>query len=362
MHTLTMESKVRQPSNAFALCCASLIALVSMGACTRAAVPAAAPAPALGAQLQAQTIVDVDALLAAVKELKEAAPAPTGRGWDATQDAAALAKTRDAWKRARAAYERIEGVLAPLFPDIDSALDERFDGAMELLLPKGDTNLFDDQGFVGMHAVERILFAPETRAAVIAHEREAFKNKGYVAAAWPKSQEEAAGFKTLLCAQLIKDVESLRTVWTPQNMDTQGAYDGLEGLVAEQREKVSNAASSEEESRYANVTLADLRSNLEGLERAFSVFKSAIAKRSESKETLLGIEASFARLHALYKQFPGDAVPEAPATFAAEAPSAADLESDFGKLWKGVTTEVDLKNPQGLLVLVQNARVWAVVP
>ena len=331
-----------------------------LGACASEAAPSATAS--LGGQLQAQTIVEVDALLVAAKELQAAAPIPSGRGWNATQDAAALAKMRETWKRARLAYEHIEGVIAPLFPDVDATLDERYDGAMELLLPKGDSDLFDDKDFVGMHAIERILFAPETRSAVVAHERDAFKDKGYMAASWPKDEAEATRFKTLLCSQLIKDVEYLRTVWTPQNMDAQGAYDGLEGLVAEQREKISNAASSEEESRYANVTLADLRANLKGLQRAFGVFEPVIAKHPESKETLTGIRSGFARLNALYKQFPGDAVPEAPATFSTENPSAADLQSDFGKLWAGVKAEVDLNNEQGLLVLVQKARPWAVAP
>lgn len=318
-----------------------------------------APSVSLGAGLQARTVTDVNALLQAAKDLQAAVPVPEARGWDATADAEAISNAKNAWKRARIAYEHIEGVIAPLFPDIDAVLDERYDGFMEELTPKGDPDLFDDKGITGMHAIERILFVKETRAAIIAHEQTTFKNTGYIAAAWPSTHEEALRFRDKLCGRLIKDIETLKSVWVPQNLDAEGAYDGLEGLVAEQREKITNAASSQEESRYANFTLADLRANLEGVRNAFVVFETSIARVAESKSTLAAIHAGFERLDALYKQYPGDAIPEAPAGFEAEAPTAEQLNTPFGKLWSGVQKEVDIANTAGLLSQVQKARPWA---
>src|SRR4051812_7483215 len=65
-----------------------------------------------------------DALLAGMKDLQKAAvelqsAAPIGRGWNAQQDAEAIRLMKATWVRARAAYEHIEGAVAPLFPEID---------------------------------------------------------------------------------------------------------------------------------------------------------------------------------------------------------------------------------------------------
>ena len=92
-------------------------------------------------------------------DLQAAAPAPDADGWGPATDATAIAQMKAAWVRGRTAYERVEGVLAPLFPDIDSSIDARYDDFMTQLGGYGDSNLFDDQGVTGMHAIERILYA-----------------------------------------------------------------------------------------------------------------------------------------------------------------------------------------------------------
>src|SRR5262245_10521561 len=65
---------------------------------------------------------DVEALHQASIDLQEAAPEPKGRGWDADKDAHAIDAMTAAWLRARGAYERTEGALAPLFPETDGAI------------------------------------------------------------------------------------------------------------------------------------------------------------------------------------------------------------------------------------------------
>ena len=43
----------------------------------------------------------------------------------------AIAAMTAAWVRARTAYEHIEGALAPLFPDLDAAIDARYDDFLD---------------------------------------------------------------------------------------------------------------------------------------------------------------------------------------------------------------------------------------
>src|SRR5262245_35786362 len=61
-------------------------------------------------------LTDIKALNAAAAELEAAAP---DHAWDADADADTIATMTTAWLKARAAYERTEGALAPLFPHID---------------------------------------------------------------------------------------------------------------------------------------------------------------------------------------------------------------------------------------------------
>ena len=78
-------------------------------------------------------LTDLDDLVQASTDLESAAPTPSGRGWDAAQDAAAISAMKAAWIRARTAYEHIEGAIAPIFPDIDASIDARYDDFMASL-------------------------------------------------------------------------------------------------------------------------------------------------------------------------------------------------------------------------------------
>ena len=284
-------------------------------------------------------LVDVQALSQAVSDLKDAAPTPADRGWDKTLDAAAIASMRAAWVRARTAYEHIEGALAPLFPDIDTSIDARYDDFLTNLGAAGDAYLFDDQGVIGMHAVERVLYADVIPARVVTFE---MSLPGYVAAAMPATSQEAADFKNKLCAKLIADTKTLLGEWTPAKIDVAIAYSGLVSLVTEQREKVVKASTSEEESRYSQRTMTDLRDNLAGTKTAYAVFQPwLLAKTNGGADLDRDILAGFGRLDAAYSQVQGEAIPAPPATWSAEAPSAADLMTPFGQLYASVTAQVD---------------------
>src|SRR6185295_10582183 len=62
--------------------------------------------------MHAALLTQIQAMGAAVGDLQAAAPTPPNRGWDAQEDAKAIATMKDAWTRARTAYELVEGALA----------------------------------------------------------------------------------------------------------------------------------------------------------------------------------------------------------------------------------------------------------
>jgi iron uptake system component EfeO len=164
---------------------------------------------------------------------------------------------------------------------------------------------------------------------------------GYKAAAWPATQAEAAAFKNELAARLVTDTQRLSDQWGPQNIDLEATFGGLISLMNEQREKVNKAASEEEESRYAQRTLADLRNNLVGTKRAYQLFQDWLKSKPEGAAIDADILASFAKLDTTYAGLPGDAIPAPPDTWSAETPSAADLQSPFGRLYSAVQSAVD---------------------
>lgn len=297
--------------------------------------------------MQRSMQADLTALAGAAVELQAAAPAPADRGWDPTLDAAAFTAMKVAWVKARTAYEHVEGATAPIFPDIDAEIDERYDGFLAELKGAGDPDPFDGEGATGMHAIERILYADVIPASVVKFESTL---PGYRPAAFPATAAQAAAFKTGLCARLVADTQRLVDQWTPQEIDVSGAFQGLIGLMNEQHEKVNKAATGEEESRYSQRTLGDLRANLDGTTAIYGLFRDWLKSRpaegakaggQTGAATDAAITAGFAALAAQYAALPGDAIPAPPATWSAETPSAADLQTPFGALYQAVSAAVD---------------------
>jgi iron uptake system component EfeO len=291
--------------------------------------------------MHASIATDLANLAQASRDLQAAAPT---HAWNATTDAAAIAAMRDAWRRARVSYELVEGATAPLFPDQDFAMDARYDDYLVEVGAAGDQDLFDGTGATGMHSIERILFAPEIRAEVIAFEQTL---PGYKAAAYPATDAEAMKFKTELIGQLIVDADDLHTQWAPAAIDIGTAYIGLVGLMNEQREKVNLAASGEEESRYANVTLFDLRNNLAGTRKTYELFRAWIADK-DGDEPDTQIETKFDELATLYGTT-GDALPPVPATWSSDAPSTTDLATPFGQMWSKVHDATDPNQAESIV-------------
>jgi iron uptake system component EfeO len=283
--------------------------------------------------------------LAASRELAAHAPAPHDRGWNAELDRDAIALMKKDWEAARWAYERIEGAIAPMFPESDTATDARYDDFLMTLGAVGDPNAFDDKGVVGIHAIERILWADATPPEVVTFEKGI---PGYRPARFPENAVEARDFKQKLAGRLVSDVEKLEREFSPLSLDIAFAFRGLIDLAAEQAEKVDRAATGQEESRYAQATLRDLRANREGCLLAYRLFQSWLLKRPRGAELDRRVLDAFARLETAYGKLPGDAIPRPPRTWSSVQTTAADLATPFGELFTIVKRESDEKVPDSL--------------
>jgi iron uptake system component EfeO len=278
---------------------------------------------------------DLANLVTAAKALQAAAPA---HAWDATADADAIAAMRSAWESTRIAYEHVEGATAPIFPEFDTSMDARYDDFLTMLGSAGDPDPFDDVGITGMHAIERILYADVIPQKVVDFESSL---PGYAPASFPATDAAAMEFQAKLCQKLIDDAQSLHDQWTPTVIDVGAAYQGLVGLMNEQKEKVNLAATGEEESRYAQTTLFDLRNNLDGTTKIYDFFQPWIDAHTGGASVDAMIQSGFGTLSSLYAADQGDALPPVPADWSSDDPSQADLQTPFGVLWASVHQAVD---------------------
>jgi iron uptake system component EfeO len=297
--------------------------------------------------------VDLQQFAQATQDLADAAPLPVGRGWDAQLDADALTRMRAAWVRARDLYEHVEGAIEPQFGGLDRSIDRRYEDELAQLGPGGDPYAFDGDGVVGLDAVERILWADTTPAAVVAWEATLPHASP---AAFPATEQEAADFKAKLCGRLAADAADLSAQWSSTPLDVAGAYASLVSLVVEQRGEMDRATTNAVESRYSQRTLADFRANLEGIEAVYGLFRAWITAKGGA-----AVEAAFARLDDLFARFPGDALPPPPATWNAQSPSTNDLQSAYGQLYAGIADATDAARP-GTVVSSMNAAAALLFP
>lgn len=312
-----------------------------LGAClTTAAACDGDPAEPTAAEkattaVQSEINANLSELAAAAADLCKAAPAPDADGWNASADAAAVATMKVAWKRARQAYERSEGAIAVLFPDLDVVTDERYDG---FVATEPDNNLFDGQVVTGVHAIERILWADSIPSTVVTFEM-ALPN--YKAAAFPATLQEATDFRDGLCKRFVTDTATMASQFKAVRLDAATAWRGVTGSMAEQVEKLQLAATGEEESRYAQYTLADLRANVAAGLTARKHFSPWLRNQTGGAALDDAIAAKLTALQARYDALAGDALPPVPASWSSRNPSAADLATPFGQLFSAVAVEAD---------------------
>ncbi|AUX42896.1 hypothetical protein SOCE26_043340 [Sorangium cellulosum] len=302
------------------------------------------------AEYEQNAIIDVkvfiqgnlDEFAAATAALQAAAPEPDEDGWSAATDKAAVDAMKAEWKKARQSYEHVEGAIAVIFPDLDHSTDNRYDAFIEI---EADDNLFDDEVVTGVHAVERILWADEIPEPVLAFES-ALTN--YAPAAFPASEAEAAAFKGELCARLAADAKKMQTDFEALALDAPSAYRGVIGSILEQVEKIGKAATGEEESRYAQYTLSDMRANVAAGEETYRAFQPWILTKAEGPEVDKEVLAGFSRLTSAYDAIEGDALPPVPDDWSDETPTAEQLATPFGELYTLVQRESDDATPGAL--------------
>ena len=266
--------------------------------------------------------------------LRDAAPDPDDDGWNVTADADAVGRMRTHGAEARVSYERIEGAIAVLFPDLDAATDERYDGFLE---EGPDDDLFDGDGVTGVHGIERILWADAHPPETVEFE---MALTGYQAAAYPTDAAQAAAFKDELVQKLVDDVAKMQSSFEPLALDPAAAYSGVVGSMAEQLEKVELAATGEDESRYAEHTLADMRANLEGGRKLYEAFVPWLESEQGGEALHAEVTAGFERLDAEYARHSGDGVPPVPDGWSTE-PTEEQLATDYGQLFGVLEHEAD---------------------
>lgn len=172
----------------------------------------------------------------------------------------------------------------------------------------------------------------------------------------PATEAASAEFKTKLVQKLLDDVDGITRDWQPANIDFGTAFVGLVSLMNEQREKVNKAATGEEESRYAQMTMFDLRNNLDGTEKVYAVFRPWILSKTNGAALDGAIEKGFADLRAVNAKYPSDAatrLPQPPDTWSSDMPSDADKKTPFGELFVSVRKAVD-PNAKGSVVYDMN--------
>src|SRR6185312_3545687 len=161
--------------------------------------------------------------------------------------------------------------------------------------------------------------------------------------AYPSTDDQALEFKNKLAAKLVADATDLANKWQPAVIDIGSAFSGLTGLMNEQKEKVTKAGLHQEESRYSQRTMDDLRENLTGTMSIYTIFQPWIRSKSGGADVDGKVEASFSTLQGIYgsTMYSGDAFPPPPAAWSDVQPSPNDLMTPFGQLYTAVDTAVD---------------------
>jgi len=296
------------------------------------------------ATVKAQITTQLGNLVNASMALRAAAPAPDADGWNDTGDAAAVNAMKTHWAAARRAYEQIEGAIAVLFPDYDVSTDERYEGFLAANGP--DDDLFDGMGVTGIHAIERILWAGHAPADVVAFES---MLDGYVAASFPSDLTQAIELRDGLATRLCTDLQAVQSMFAPLALDTAAAFRGVIGSLGEQIEKIELAADGEDESRYAQHTLADMRANLTGGKNTYDAFRDWVRSEPGGQALDADILAGFDRVSALYAAISGDALPPVPDGFDADAPTVDQLATPYGEIFAGLSTESNADDPSSLV-------------
>ncbi|UJR85893.1 imelysin family protein [Sandaracinus amylolyticus] len=318
--------------------------LVACGA--REEPPIIAPDEQATRAVKSYVDAEVAELARACDALCAAAPAPDSDGWSIERDRDAVERMRTEWRRARRAYEHVEGAIAILFPDTDASVDGRYEHEVEL---RRDDTPFDANGFVGMHAIERVLWADAIPAPTERFERAL---ASYTPPRTPSSEAEARAFRDELCARLTGDVRAMERALGPLALDPATAWRGIVGSIEEQAEKVRLGTTGEDESRYAQHTLADMRANLEGGRAVLDAFAPMLAATPDAARERDAIDRELRALERVYAESGDDALPPVPREFDPDAPSE---RTPYGRLFVLLASASDPRAESSLAARLRHA-------
>ncbi len=276
-----------------------------------------------------------EALHDSVVALCAAAPAPAEGGWVHPRDDAAIKAMIAAWHNARKAGAGLEGALALLPPGRAADIQ----GAYETALEAGpDPDPFDDRGFIGLHAMERVIWAERVPAPVLAYEASL---DGYAAPAFPADAEQAEHFRDKLCARAAADTGAAEAEIEAMSLDPQAAYAIVDHLADGQLVKLEAAGAHRGSARYAGYALTDLRDGLATAAAVHAVFRPWLATKASGPQAFEEVTKAIARLEKQYTAVGTDALPPVPEGWSNSSFSEESLSTPFGRLFAVVHNETD---------------------
>jgi iron uptake system component EfeO len=287
------------------------------------------------ASTRALLVVHAETLHDSVVALCAAAPAPAEGGWVHPRDDAAIKAMMASWQEARLGYDGLAGVMSRLPPERALDLDARYEQALEA---GPDPDPFDQRGFIGLHALERVLWAERVPAAVLAYEGTL---EGALAPAFPASKDEATRFRDELCARAVEDTGAVEGEVEALSLDALEAYAIVDRLADGQIDMLSEAGEQREASRYAGFTLADLRARLSTAAAVQAAFRPWLGTKSTGPHVDEEVQSALDRLDKQYAAYGTDALPAPPEGWSNTAFSEEALKSPFGRLYAVVVNETN---------------------
>lgn len=299
------------------------------------------------AQLRVTTKIQLDRVTTNAAMLLTLAPT---EAWS-TSDASRLEAMRASYIVLRDAYVQSEGLFAVLAPNLGPSIDRLYEQAIGDVR---DEAPFDAQGFAGLHAIERILWAEMQRMSVEAAEEAIL---GYSRPEFPKSKDDADAFRQKMLTDAQTQLAQAIAAIIGATIDFTTGMKVVRVTAERQLAKVTVEAPGKDVSRYSDRTLADLRSNFAGARAIYGSLLAHLRTLPGGRALDDAIAARFTAIDARYAALPGDALPEMPATWTA---TNADDGSEFGKLYVFVRNECDANNRAGLIALLNEAEQLAI--
>ncbi len=278
--------------------------------------------------------------------------APRGHAWLQESDKAALLAMRAAWKSAHAEALAVGVPLEYIFPAQAQHLDRSWEREALTLMGMPDPNPFDDQGVVGLHAIERVLWGPESSGEVLAFER---KDAAYFPALAPATAADADDFANLLVGKVRAHAAAWLKVSPALGYDQGFVVKSITDEVAGAFRTVITAASpGESESRYSRSTALALGQQISAVGDLWTLLRPTLPKTSKATD-IAAVDMAYARLVALRPAPGADELPLAPPTWNPFHATPEDLASPYGKLYVAMEREALGIDPGSFLQALKSA-------